>query len=125
MYTHTHTHTHTQTYTLSSFKGFAMLATTHGQPPTVRCTSNCHITFNAFDCYKMISKHQFQSTELKIIGCEVCQIQWMRQECNLFFHQKMLSCHSPVTLWGSINPLHNISDSFLLTLSCKLDSTST
>ena len=73
----------------------------------------------------MTSKHQFQSTELKITGCEFCQIQWLRHERNFLFHQKMLHCHSPVTLWCSIDPLHNISDSFLLTLSCKLDSTST
>lgn len=37
----------------------------------------------------------------------------------------MLHCHSPVASWCSVNPLPNISDSFLLTLSCKPHNTST
>ena len=119
MCTHIYRHIH------SSSKGFAMLASTHGQPHLVWFTINCHITFNVYDCHKMTSKHQFQSRELKITGCKVCQIQWLWHEGNLFFHEKMLHCHSPETLWCSIYPVNNISGSFLLTLSCKHDSTST
>jgi hypothetical protein len=116
-------HTHTHTLSLSLF----LHRFGHGQPPLVWCTSNFHITFDAFNCHKMTSKLQFQSTDLKITGCKVCQIQWLRHGCNLFFHDKMVHCHSPVTSWCSISPLHNmcISGSFLLILSCKHDSTST